>query len=152
MFYISSKKDNLFGVTDTSDGVEEMYTIEQLLAISNQVDIEGIFGIESGISVVAPPQKVVDLFNQGNFANALSLMSSSCEYDLRFRSKPRDNGDGTAFVSNQQIRVWRNGVDNFSMDKGYYKSHVSDLTRRELYDILSRYFVNYSSIKATYIK
>ena len=30
MFYISSKKNNTYGVTDTSDGIEEFYTIEQL--------------------------------------------------------------------------------------------------------------------------
>lgn len=30
MFYVSSKQDNLIGVTDTSDNIEEYYTLEQI--------------------------------------------------------------------------------------------------------------------------
>lgn len=40
MFYISSKKDNLFGVTDTNDMKEEFYTLQQLQSIG--VSIAGV--------------------------------------------------------------------------------------------------------------
>ena len=43
MFFIQYRKDNLFGVTDTSDGVTEWYTIEQIREFLNSgVDIKGL--------------------------------------------------------------------------------------------------------------
>ena len=44
MFYISSKKNNTYGVTDTSDGIEEFYTIEQLKELLK--DEEGLTTVE----------------------------------------------------------------------------------------------------------
>lgn len=43
MFYISSQPEiNIFGVTDTTDGVEEFYTRRDILQISQQIEIKGI--------------------------------------------------------------------------------------------------------------
>lgn len=43
MFFVSSQKGNLYGITDTTDGVEEFYTVEQILAIIKQgYNIEGV--------------------------------------------------------------------------------------------------------------
>lgn len=42
MFYVFSKKDNLIGVTDTSDNIEEFYTLEQIYTfINNGVKLSG---------------------------------------------------------------------------------------------------------------
>lgn len=44
MFYISSKKDGLYGVTDTEDGVEDFYTLKELGEIVKtcKLDIKGL--------------------------------------------------------------------------------------------------------------
>lgn len=42
MFLVISCKNGMYGVLDTSDGVTEYYTKEQLLGISKQVEIRGI--------------------------------------------------------------------------------------------------------------
>lgn len=43
MFFIQYRKNNLFGVTDTSDGITEWYTIEQIREYIKQgVDIKGL--------------------------------------------------------------------------------------------------------------
>lgn len=43
MFFIQHRKNNLFGVTDTSDGITEWYTIEQIREYINQgVAIKGL--------------------------------------------------------------------------------------------------------------
>lgn len=51
MFYVSSKKDNLIGVTDTSDNIEEFYTSEQISTfISRGIKITGVSVISNGIT------------------------------------------------------------------------------------------------------
>lgn len=43
MFYVSSRKGDLFGITDTSDGVEEFYTLNDITKFVDQdIPIEGI--------------------------------------------------------------------------------------------------------------
>jgi hypothetical protein len=44
MFYISSTKRNTYGVTDSTDGVEEFYTRDQILAMvyENHIKIRGV--------------------------------------------------------------------------------------------------------------
>ena len=43
MFYISSKNGDMLGVTDTNDGVEEIYSKDELskFVIKNRIKING---------------------------------------------------------------------------------------------------------------
>lgn len=53
MFYVSSKKGDLYGVTDTKDEVEEFYSKEQLFKYCTEgIKIAGIFG--TSINITSP--------------------------------------------------------------------------------------------------
>lgn len=50
MFYISVKKGNLYGITDTSDSVTEFYSAEQISQLVKKIRIYGVS--PQGITVV----------------------------------------------------------------------------------------------------
>lgn len=56
MFYISkaSFKRNKFGITDTRDGVEEIYSGDEVISISSKIRIEGLL-VQGGILRFAIP-------------------------------------------------------------------------------------------------
>jgi hypothetical protein len=64
MFYISSKKGKKYGVTDTSDGVEEFYRPEELLQIERiGAKIEGIFRENGKIYLVILSENILPLLH-----------------------------------------------------------------------------------------
>lgn len=63
MFFISSVKENLYGVTDTSDNVEEFYTLEQIdyLVRKAKIKIQGVSS--SGIKVLNLSSSDMEVIN-----------------------------------------------------------------------------------------
>ena len=127
MFYISSIKDNNFGVTDTEDGVEEFYTRTQILQFSKSLDIDGVDTSSNIICVVKPVNETVRLFKQGKGHLAISTMTiNNSSFGLRFKSKP--TGGELRFVNHKVLNVSRSGANRFNYDLGYSRSYRSDLT------------------------
>ena len=142
MFYVSSKKENLFGVTDTEDNVTEYYTKSDILKISQDVEIDGVDLAENMLCMVKMPAETVSLFKQGNIHLALSSMTLNNPYfGLRFQSKPTE-GEMT-FVNHQVLNISRTGVNSFSYDLGYSKSYRSGLTLDDIMMLFER-FSNWS--------
>ena len=75
MFYVSSKSDNLIGVTDTSDNIEEFYTLEQISTfISRGVKITGVSVISNGITarITCIGNKFYSVIEETLFTNAVN--------------------------------------------------------------------------------
>lgn len=137
MFYVSAINNNIITVTDSSDNVAENYTVQQLSIISKNVDIEG-FDDENNIYVVSLLSTVCSYFNSGDFGKGLKYMGRY-GLGLNFKSKPKSNNDGTYFVSNKCIRVYRNGIDSYS----YYDEnnrYKSGYTFADMIDIVGWYY------------
>lgn len=127
MFYISSIKDNNFGVTDTKDGVEEFYSKAQIFQFSKNLDIDGVDTADNLICIVKPVNETVRLFKQGKVHLAISTMTiNNDSFGLRFKSKP--TGGELRFVNHQVLNVSRSGANSFNYDLGYSKSYRSGLT------------------------
>ena len=138
MYYISSIKDNNFGVTDTKDGVEEFYTRAQIFQFSKNLDIDGVDTATNLICVVKPVNETVRLFKQGKVHLAISTMTLNNSYfGLRFKSKP--TGGEMSFVKHQVLNVSRSGVNSFSYDLGYSKSYRSDLTLDDILTVFEQF-------------
>lgn len=138
MFYISSKKNDLYGVTDTQDGKEEFYSRDTILSfVRNQgIEIDGV-GSHSLCKVVLP-KDTVTLFKQGKINLAVSSMTLSNEsFGLRFKSKP--TGREMSFVHNDCLNISRIDVNSFSYDKGSSKSYRSGLELDDILVILEGY-------------
>ena len=74
MFYVSSKNDNLIGVTDTSDNIEEFYTSEQISTfISRGIKITGVSVISKGITarITCIGNKFYSVIEETLFTNAV---------------------------------------------------------------------------------
>jgi hypothetical protein len=64
MFYISSKKGKKYGITDTSDGIEEFYTPNEILQIECQhIKIEGLLRSNGKIYFVPLATNILPLLN-----------------------------------------------------------------------------------------
>lgn len=138
MFYISSIKDNNFGVTDTEDGVEEFYTRTQILQFSKSLDIDGVDISSNLICIVKPVKETIRLFKQGKVHLAISTMTiNNDSFGLRFKSKP--TGGEMNFVKHQVLNVSRSGVNSFSYDLGYSKSYRSGLTLDDILTVFEQF-------------
>lgn len=138
MFYISSIKDNNFGVTDTEDGVEEFYTRTQILQFSKSLDIDGVDISSNLICIVKPVKETIRLFKQGKVHLAISTMTiNNNSFGLRFKSKP--TGGEMNFVKHQVLNVSRSGVNSFSYDLGYSKSYRSGLTLDDILTVFEQF-------------
>ena len=138
MFYISSIKDNNFGVTDTEDGVEEFYTRTQILQFSKSLDIDGVDTADNLICIVKPVKETIRLFKQGKVHLAISTMTiNNDSFGLRFKSKP--TGGELRFVNHQVLNVSRSGVNSFSYDLGYSKSYRSGLTLDDILTVFEQF-------------
>lgn len=138
MFYISSIKDNNFGVTDTEDGVEEFYTRTQIFQFSKSIDIDGVDTVDNLICIVKPVKETIRLFRQGKVHLAISTMTiNNDSFGLRFKSKP--TGGEMNFVKHQVLNVSRSGVNSFSYDLGYSKSYRSGLTLDDILTVFEQF-------------
>lgn len=138
MFYISSIKDNNFGVTDTEDGVEEFYTRTQIFQFSKSIDIDGVDTADNLICIVKPVKETIRLFKQGKVHLAISTMTiNNDSFGLRFKSKP--TGGKMNFVKHQVLNVSRSGVNSFSYDLGYSKSYRSGLTLDDILTVFEQF-------------
>lgn len=136
MFYISAINKDILDVTDTTDNVTEKYTVNQVDNISKSIYIEGFIDKEN-IFVIKPLSDVVRFFNYGDYEKGLRYMSNQ-GFELLFRGKKVDNGDGTAFVQNRGIKIYRN---NFSYS--YYDEnnrYRSGLSIADMSDFLQWYY------------
>lgn len=138
MFYISSIKDNNFGVTDTEDGVEEFYTRTQIFQFSKSIDIDGVDTVDNLICIVKPVKETIRLFKQGKVHLAISTMTiNNDSFGLRLKSKP--TGGEMNFVKHQVLNVSRSGVNSFSYDLGYSKSYRSGLTLDDILTVFEQF-------------
>lgn len=138
MFYISSIKDNNFGVTDTEDGVEEFYTRTQIFQFSKSLYIDGVDTADNLICIVKPVKETIRLFKQGKVHLAISTMTiNNSSFGLRFKSKPT-SGE-LRFVTHQVLNVSRSGVNSFSYDLGYSKSYRSGLTLDDILTVFEQF-------------
>lgn len=140
MFYVSSKKDELFGVVDTSDNSEEFYNKDSLLSIVryNNIEIDGVDIDENYVCIVKPESETVRLFRQGKVHLALSTMTiQNTTFSISFKSKPT-KGE-MRFVSNRVLNVSRSGVNSFSFDLGYSKSYRSEVTLDDIMIVFEQF-------------
>lgn len=81
MFYVSSKANGLYGITDTEDGVEEFYSKEFILKNFKGIKIDGVTA--KGIKVVNASkevaQKSFDMFGDIVKRKIYSYPYSTCE-------------------------------------------------------------------------
>ena len=136
MFYVSAINGDILDITDTTDNVTERYSISLVNTIAKTVDIEGYIDKEN-IFVVKPLSEVLRFFNYGEYEKGLRYMSNQ-GFELLFRGKKVSNGDGTAFVQNRGIRIYRS---NFSYS--YYDEnnrYRSGLSIADMSDFLNWYY------------
>lgn len=129
MFYISSKNGEQYGVTDTDDNVEDLFTRDELfnLVEKQNIEIDGVDTSSHIICIVKPVRETARLFRQGKVHLAVSTMSiENNSVGIRFKSKPT-SGE-MKFVSNKCINIARRGVNDYSFDLGNSKSYRSGLT------------------------
>ena len=96
MFYVSSRNGNLYGVTDTTDEVEEFYTAEQIYALIYKLRII-ILGVTKDnilvqdfsprkiavVNVLEPLEKKIkkaSFLSHPNDKDTLDIYKSICEY------------------------------------------------------------------------
>lgn len=141
MFYVSSKNDKgLFGVTDTTDGVEDFFTREKLLEIESELklDIDGVDIKDNMVCIVKPEKETLRLFQQGKVHLAISTMTlNNTTFGLSFESKPT-SGE-MRFVKHQCINISRRGVNYYSYDLGYSKSYRSGLTLDDIMTVVEQF-------------
>lgn len=139
MFYVSSKNNDNWGVTDTEDGIEDFFTKPQLLKIARKVEIDGVDTFSSSICIVKSIDETVRLFKQGKVHLALSTMSiENKTVAIKFKSKPT-KGE-MKFVSHKCIRVARSSVNEYNFDLDSSKSYRSGLTLDDVLMIFENNF------------
>lgn len=144
MFYVSSVKDGFYGVTDTTDGVEDFHTKEELIHLvkNRNFEIDGVDVLDNAVCPVRPLLDTVRLFKEGKVHLAISTMSlSNDSIGLRFRSKP-SKGE-ISFVSNAVFNISRRGVNCFSCDFGSSSSYRGGLTFDEIMTVLEQQFAHW---------
>lgn len=137
MFYVSKINGNIIEVTDSDDGIAENYTIQQLSEISKNISIQGFIDSEN-IFKIDPLDEVLRHFKYGDITKGLRFMGTY-GLELVFRGKPRNMGDGTSFVTNRGIRLFR----NYNGDYSYYDEnnrYRSNFSFAEIYDVLKWYY------------
>lgn len=141
MFYVSSKNDKgQFGVTDTTDGVEDFFQKEKLLEIESELklDIDGVDIKNNAVCIVKPEKETLRLFQQGKVHLAISTMTlNNTTFGLHFESKP--TGGEMHIISRQCINISRRGVNYYSYDLGYSKSYRSGLTLDDIMAVVGQF-------------
>lgn len=137
MFYVSNINGNIIEVTDSTDKVAEKYSIQQLNEISKSISIQGFIDSEN-IFKIDPLDEVLRHFKYGDITKGLRFMGTY-GLELVFKGKPRNMGDGTSFVTNRGIRLFRNynGTYSYYDEGNRYKSNYS---YAEMYDVLKWYY------------
>lgn len=140
MYWVSSKKDNLYGVTDTMDNVENFFTAKELFEIiaEDKVEIDGADTVDRKICLVKLVDDTIRLFRQGKIHLAVCTMSlSGCWFGLKFRSNPIP---GELFmVKNRIVNISRQGVNSYSLDMGTSKTYANNITLDDVLMFLSRF-------------
>lgn len=137
MFYVSRAVDRThFGVIDTEDGKEDIFSSAELMKISETIDIDGV-GSEY-ICPVKPLKETVSILRHNDLHLALSTMSMNNErIGIRVKSKPT-SGE-ICFVDHKVINICRRDVNDFCVDTGSSKSYQSGLTLDDVFRFFSAY-------------
>ena len=79
MFWVSSKNGDMFGVTDTSDNVEEFFKEKELIKIclDDMLDIDGVDILSDKVCVVDKIKNTLMFFIKGDLEEAFSTMTMS---------------------------------------------------------------------------
>lgn len=108
MFYVSSINENLYGVTDTTDGVEEFYTVDQIYNLVYKLRIKIVGVSKDNIIVQNFSQQAIAVANileplegkikkasflsHPNDKDTMDIYKSICEYiKVKYRSVYSDN-------------------------------------------------------------
>lgn len=140
MYWVSSKKDDLYGVTDTRDNVENFFTAKELFEIiaEDKVEIDGVDTEDMKICLVKLADDTVRLFKQGKVHLAVCTMTLSGRwFGLKFRSKP--TGGEMSMVRNRIVNICRNGVNSYSIDMGTSKTYVGCISLDDVLMFLERF-------------
>lgn len=136
MFYVSKRLDDThFGVTDTEDGKEDIFTVSELRKISDTYEINGVG--DGGICPVRTPNEVLSILRSNDLHLAISVMPFYEEFGVKMKSKP--TGGTMTFVHLQCVNLWRTDVNSFRLDNGTSKSSRSGLTIDDVLIYFSQY-------------
>lgn len=136
MFYVSRRLDDThFGVTDTEDGKEDIFTASELRKLDDTYEINGV-GNE-GICLVRTPNEVLSILRSNDLHLAISVMPFYEEFGIKIKSKP--TGGEMTFVHHQCVNLWRTDVNSFRLDNGTSKSSRSCLTIDDVLIYFSQY-------------
>lgn len=108
MFYISSKKGDKYGVTDSRDGVEEFYTKLELKALN--IPILGMYPHNKFI-VVIPPNDVKDYIVRRDIKYAINNLPLGYKFIFNFNGCPT-KGD-TNFISDYTVEIKRLNEEDY---------------------------------------
>lgn len=142
MFYISSKNGEQYGVTDTDDNVEDLFTRDELFNLVEKlsIEIDGVDISSHAICIVKPVEETVRLFKQGKIHLAISTMSIENNWvSVKCKSKP--TGGELKFVTNGCLNISRCGVNDYSFDLGNSKSYKSGLTLDDILVVIESLFI-----------
>lgn len=136
MFYVSRRLDDThFGVTDTEDGKEDIFTASELRKLDDTYEINGV-GNE-GICPVRTPNEVLSILRSNDLHLAISVMPFYEEFGIKIKSKP--TGGEMTFVHHQCVNLRRTDVNSFCLDNGTSKSSRSGLTIDDVLIYFSQY-------------
>lgn len=136
MFYVSRRLDDThFGVIDTEDGKEDIFTASELRKLDDTYEINGV-GNE-GICPVRTPNEVLSILRSNDLHLAISVMPFYEEFGIKIKSKP--TGGEMTFVHHQCVNLWRTDVNSFRLDNGTSKSSRSGLTIDDVLIYFSQY-------------
>lgn len=147
MYWVSSKKDNLYGVTDTSDNVETYFTARELIeiAVEDSVEIDGVSVDEGKVCIVRLKNDTIRLFKQGKVHLAISTMSLQTD-TIGLRFERRVNRCGSTFILKEVLNIARSGVNSYSFDKGNSKSYRGGLTLDDIMTVVEGYLSNWKLV------
>lgn len=142
MFYVSSKKDNLIGVTDTSDNIEEFYTLEQISTfISRGVKITGVSATSNGITakITCIDNKFYSVIEETLFNNAVNGLP------LRLKLQAKSDFKQCIFVSKESKGTSANGFSLFTYN--FYDGVLFSLSSKFLKEHKDEIKIDYNSNK-----
>lgn len=102
MYYISSKKDNLYGITDTKDLVEEFYS---------ECDILDIV-YNKGIKILGVSNKFISII-EFNYINKSIIKELDCKKNLSFEVVTED-------LDKLELKLKLSGMHLKSFDRGFF--------------------------------
>lgn len=136
MFYVSRRLDDThFGIIDTEDGKEDIFTASELRKLDDTYEINGV-GNE-GICPVRTPNEVLSILRSNDLHLAISVMPFYEEFGIKIKSKP--TGGEMTFVHHKCVNLRRIDVNSFRLDNGTSKSSRSGLTIDDVLIYFSQY-------------